>query len=331
VATQPPASTEVPATKPPLPTSEPNDPAAGAPFELAAVPYSHPDGLFEFYPPQGWDLETKTGGASFTEPGGSGFVNVEVTNTSYQIDGDSFEQFVDARDANLFGRFEGYTVINRQVDKDIGLARVTKRLLFEGQPQIVFTLYDQHTQVIFSLDFWAAADLAPAYQVKYEEIIDTATVDSAVSAATVDVYYWIYTFTGPGELFEIDVPLPWHYESTTGESTIVDTFYSPDNHGIVQNITYDDGTVIDRSLAGAFALELLRSYYATDIRITDDQVQADGSERLTWNSPGGDYSGISFLETRGTTFLMFSVLWDNPFEADYFATLDYIISTYTIP
>jgi hypothetical protein len=60
-------------------------------------------------------------------------------------------------------------------------------------------------------------------------------------------------------------------------------------------------------------------------------VQPDGSERLTWNSPSGNYSGISFLESRGTTFLMFSVLWDNPYEADYFDTLDYIISTYTTP
>lgn len=328
------APTVVPPTKAALPTSEPEpteEPASQAPFELSTTIYSHPDGLFELYPPAGWEIDEKSGGVTFTEPGADGFINVEITNTSYQIDGGSFEQFVDARDQNFFGTFDGYEVINRQVDPDIGLARVTKRLNFGGAPQIVFTLYDQHGSVVFSLDFWANAAQAPAYQEKYEEIIDTATVDSAQAAAIVEPYDWIFTFTGPGDLFEIDVPLPWLYERSEGDVAIVDTFYSPDDHGIVQNITYDDGEAIDRSQAGAFALALLNEFYADDIVITDDQVQADGSERLTWNSPSGDYSGISFLETRGTTFLMFSVLWDNPYEADYFDTLDYIISTYTTP
>lgn len=329
------APTDVPATKPVLVTREPEEtaePVGQAPFELSTVAYSHPDGLFDLFPPVGWEVETKTGGADFTEPnGGSGYINVEVTNTSYQIDGASFERFVDARDENLFGRFDGYEVINRQVDTDIGLARVTKRLNFAGEPHVVFSLYDQHSAVIFSLDFWASDDLAAAYQEKYEEIIDGASVDSTQAASVVDVYYWVFTFSEPSGLFEIDVPLPWRYEPTVGEVATVDTFYSPDEHGIVQNIIYDDGTEINRSQAGAFALALLREYYAQDIVITDDQVQQDGSERLTWHSPSGDYSGISFLETRGTTFLLFSVLWDNPFEADYFDTLDYIISTYTVP
>ncbi len=334
--TEPPAvePTEVPATKA-APTTAPEPtpvPPVQAPFELSPTVYSHPDGLFDLFPPVGWEVENKTGGATFTEPaGGSGFINVEVTNTSYEIDGGSFEAFVDARDANLFGRFDGYEVINRQIDSDIGVARVTKRLNFGGEPQVVFTLYDQHSAVIFSLDFWASADLAAPYREKYEEIIDNATVDSAQAAAEVDEYYWIYTFTGPRDLFEIEVPLAWRYETTEGDVAIVDTFYSPDDHGIVQNIAYDDGTAISNAEAGAFALSLLREFYAEDIVITDDQVQPDGSERLTWNSPSGNYSGISFLESRGTTFLMFSVLWDNPFEADYFDTLDYIISTYTTP
>lgn len=328
------APAEVPPTKPVLPTGVPNPteaPVSEAPFELSPTAYSHPDGIFELFPPDGWQEETKTGGATFTEPGGSGFINVEVTNTSYEIDGTSFEAFVDARDANLFGRFDGYEVINRQVDPDIGLARVTKRLNFSGESQIVFTLYDQHGATIFSIDFWASADLAPAYRDKYEEIIDTASVDSATAEAVVDVYYWIYTFTGPDDLFEIEVPLAWRFETTEGDVATVDTFYSPDSHGIVQNITYDDGEVIDRSQAGAFALALLHQFYADDIRISDDQVQSDGSERLTWNSPSGEYSGISFLETRGTTFLLFSVLWDDAYKDDYFDTLDYIISTYTTP
>jgi hypothetical protein len=116
-----------------------------------------------------------------------------------------------------------------------------------------------------------------------------------------------------------------------GDVFIVDTFTSPDEHAFIENITYDDGEAISRSDAGAFALELMKEFYAGDIQVSDDQVQPDGSERLTWHSPSGGYSGISFLETRGTTFLLFSSIWDDPYEDDYLDSLRYTIETYDVP
>ena len=61
------------------------------------------------------------------------------------------------------------------------------------------------------------------------------------------------------------------------------------------------------------------------------QVQSDGRERLTWFDGDGGYSGISVFETRGTTFLLFTVLWDDPFEDIYFDALDYTINSYVNP
>jgi hypothetical protein len=127
------------------------------------------------------------------------------------------------------------------------------------------------------------------------------------------------------------VPTAWQYERTESEATIVDTFTAPDGHAVIQNITYDDGSTISRTEAGTLARDLLHTFYAPDIQILDDQVQADGSERLIWQSPGGDYSGISFLETRGTTFLLLTTMYDNEFEDVYIDTLEYTISSYTIP
>lgn len=59
----------------------------------------------------------------------------------------------------------------------------------------------------------------------------------------------------------------------------------------------------------------------------------DGSERLTWRSSAGGYSGMSFLELRsnGTTFLFFTVDWGNDVKDVYIDTLNYVIETYTIP
>jgi hypothetical protein len=208
---------------------------------------------------------------------------------------------------------------------------VSKELVADGASQKVFTFYDQYGSVIYAYDFWAESNVADAYRPTYEGIIDTATPYPEAVTESAIIYYWDYTFFGPEDLFSIDVPFAWTYESDVSDVAIVDSFYSPDEHAFIENITYDDGVEISRSEAGAFALELLKEFYASDIQISDDTVQPDGSERLTWRSASGDYSGISFLETRGTTFLLFSVVWDDAYEDAYLDTLLYTIESYDVP
>jgi hypothetical protein len=77
--------------------------------------------------------------------------------------------------------------------------------------------------------------------------------------------------------------------------------------------------------------EWLKDAYAEDIRFLDDQMQVGGSERLRWASAGSGVSGISFLHTRGTTFLLFTTIVDDGFEDVYMETLEYTISSYAIP
>jgi len=253
-----------------------------------------------------------------------------VTNTGYKLDPVAFENFVDARDFNFFIIYDNYLELEQSVDGANGTATVVKSLDFDGIPQTVITYYDQHDEAIFALDFWADDDLYDAYADTYDAFFDNITVDSGL-AADQELYLWIYDFYGPGDLFTIEVPTSWRFETTSDDVSVVDTFYSPDEHAVIQNIAYDDGDEVTKSFAGAFALELLKNFYAQDIRVTDDQVQEDGSERLIWNSPGGDYSGISFFESRGTTFLLFTVMYDNPFEDLYYDVLDYTVSTYVVP
>jgi hypothetical protein len=276
-------------------------------------------------------MEEGDGGATFSAPDEAGFIEVEVNNTGATLDGESFERFVEAREINYFGQYDDYEVVDYQIDVDFGRARVAKTLVIDDFPQDVFTYYDQFGAAIFVYDFWADSDVAEAYEPAFEEFFNTSPVNSAAVEESAEVYYWVYTFYGPGDLFTIEVPIAWTFESEEDESIIIDTFSSPDEHAFIQNITYDDGTEISRSDAGAFALGLLKEIYAEDIQISDDQVQSDGSERLTWRSPSGEYSGISFLETRGTTFLLFSVLWDDAYEDYYIDTLDYTIGTYAVP
>ncbi|MFN2224439.1 MAG: hypothetical protein ACK2UH_17920 [Candidatus Promineifilaceae bacterium] len=324
-----PQPTEAPPVEAP-PTAVPEElPVAS--LELDETAYTHYLGFFDAYPPVGWIMEEGDGGATFTAPDETGYIEVEVNNTGATLDGESFTRFVDAREINYFGQYDGYEIVDYQIDPEFGRARVAKTLVMDGFPQDVFTYYDQYGPAIFVYDFWADSDVAEAYTPAFEEFFNTSPVYSTAVEESAEVYYWIYTFYGPDDLFSIEVPIPWTYEFEEEEDVIIDTFSSPDEHAFIQNITYDDGTEISKSDAGAFALGLLKEIYADDIQISNDQVQPDGSERLTWSSPSGEYSGISFLETRGTTFLLFSVLWDNAYEDYYYDTLNYTIGTYVVP
>lgn len=328
-----PAQEEQPTTSPSVTDGVlPTLPSApGGDVDLADSPYSHPQGLFSLVPPAGWEISDDEGSASIEAPDGSGFIYVQVTNTGYALDDASFAAFVEHRDLNFFSGFDDYTELNQGVYGETDVASITKSLTFEETPQTVITIYDQYGAIIYSYDFWTDEANFDAYSELYSRIIDTAEVNPEAGAEQV-AYNWVYTFSGPMDLFTIEVPTPWRYEQTEGEGfAIVDTFYSPDEHAVIQNIAYDEGEEITRSEAGAFALELLRSYYAEDVQILDDQIQPDGSERLIWNAPSGDYRGTSFLETRGTTFLLFTTMYDEPYEDVYLETLNYTINSYEVP
>jgi len=148
------------------------------------------------------------------------------------------------------------------------------------------------------------------------------------------------TFTDENNLYAIDVPADWEYTHTVDEDKgnyYFDTFTSPDGGAVIENIAYNDGTVFSGGQNGQFALYLLNTFYSKtgregDIRISDDQIQKDGSERLTWSSKEGLYSGISFFELRDKyTFLMFTVDWGNDVKDQYIDTLNTVIESYRLP
>ena len=145
------------------------------------------------------------------------------------------------------------------------------------------------------------------------------------------------TFTDKKNYYQIDLPNDWKHTQSTGDHYYIDTFKSPDGKAVVENIAYNDGTPFNGSDNGKFALQILNQNYSStgktgDIRVTDDSIQQDGSERLTWISKAGGYSGISYFEIRNkTTFLMFTVDWFNDSESTYIDTLDKVVSSYRLP
>lgn len=150
---------------------------------------------------------------------------------------------------------------------------------------------------------------------------------------------WI-TFTDENRFLQLDVPADWKHSrdlDTRDGYWYWDVFASPDGHAHVDSVVYDDGRTWTGAQSNKQARYVLDEFYsvaaeAGDIHVSDDSMQKDGSERLTWSSRGGGYSGISFFEVRGgTTFLMFTVWWDDDYRAQYGDLLDQVVQSYRIP
>ncbi len=147
----------------------------------------------------------------------------------------------------------------------------------------------------------------------------------------------LVTFTDKNSMYAIDLPGDWVHTTSSGDHYYIDTFTSPDQAAVVENIAYDDGTAFNGADNGKFALQILNKNYSNtgkdgDIRVTDDKIQSDGSERLTWTSKTGSYSGYSYFEIRNrTTFLMFTVDWGNNSKDQYIDALDKVVASYRVP
>jgi len=200
-----------------------------------------------------------------------------------------------------------------------------------GVAQTVETYYCYNTTVMYQQDFWADTKVFSQYVTPYDQVSNSMKTDSAAAAKS-PVYAETYTFTDPSKKFEFKVPYTWTYERTKGTSTNIDTFTSPDGASVFQNIAYDDGKTVTQSESGKFALKLLKDVYKlNDIVITEDKVQKDGSERLTWYSNAQGIKGQSFFETRGTTFLMLSWIANTGDASTFSPVWDMLLDSYKIP
>ncbi|MDX1435936.1 MAG: hypothetical protein R3335_03940 [Anaerolineales bacterium] len=318
----------------PAPTEEPT--SAPQPTEAPVLEsdllsedlYIGSEGVFEFYPPLDWDITAEDEASIWIEPTDfSGAIYMEVTNTDIGLDGESFERFIAARETSDFGSFDNYSEDYSFYESEDGFAVVEKSLDYEGIPQLVTTYYEQYDNVIFTIDFWADTDALADYQPMFDEFYFNAFPIPDMASA-LEPYLFVYDFFGPDDLFTIQVPTGWAYEMSEGDSTVVDTFFSPDEHAVIQNISFDDGQPVTDEEAGTVARDLITNFYAGDVEITNEEIQEDGSVRLTWNSPGDAFSGNSFYETRGTTFLLFTIMWDDEYEDVYFPILDYTVGSY---
>ena len=329
------------ATPKPKPTQEPRptrtpraetspSPVA-APFTLSAEAFAHASGAFAVNLPEGWEVTERDNSVFVAEPDGVSSIEVSFVNAGVELDAEGLDTFIQANESNWFGTFENYaqTSIEPQSDGSIG---VFKTLDDGGVEYTVSSYYWLEGTVVYEEDFWVETEHYEAYVDGLLEVANSIQTD-ADAGAQVDPYVVAYTFADPTRnLFEFSVPYAWTYTTDSSDTAVLDTFTSPDELTYIENISYDDGTAISRSEAGQFALTLLKEFYEIDdIRVTDDQVQSDGSERLSWNSPGRGIRGESFFETRSTTFLLLTWVVSEDDYDTYAPVWSNLLDSYAAP
>jgi hypothetical protein len=149
----------------------------------------------------------------------------------------------------------------------------------------------------------------------------------------------LVTFIDQNNLMAFELPADWTYENGSDTNYYYDTFTSPDETAKMESLVYNDGDPFVAGQNGKFALGLLHNIYSNtgkegDIRVTDDSIQSDGSERLTWESKSGGYSGVSFFELRGDgnrTFLMLTAWWSNDTDQANIDAINAAIASYRLP
>jgi hypothetical protein len=314
------------------PTDVPTEASTtAAPFQLSSKPYTHKSGAFTITLPEGWKVEEADNSVFVNSPDSVASIDVSFTNVGTKFDAATLATYIKAEEENWFGTFKDYQAEPNKTLKD-GSILVHKTLsLSGGTAETVFSYYWQQSNVIYEQDFWVDTSSYDQYVDALVNVANTTQTDSAAGEKA-DAYAVVYKFTDPNGLYEFKVPYGWIHETSTYTNTDIETFTAPDQLSYIENIAYDDGTQVSKSGAGAFALDLLKEYYKlTDLKVTDDKPQSDGSERLTWNSAAKGIDGESFFESRGTTFLLLTWVVDTN-QYDFFKPVwSTLVKSYQVP
>jgi len=295
---------------------------------LTANTYEHPQGLFSLKIPQRWSMVDEMDyGASFAPDDEIGFLQVTATNTIYPLQGDALLQFAKSIE-QAFETYDGYQLLSQKSGNQVVL--MERVVTYQGVPQRVRTYFLANDATVLSLDFWADADVADAYFRFYEKWLDHIFYHTN-AMAQLPPYADTWAYTAPDNLFQMEAPIAWYYSYDQGNNAVLERFDEPNGLAFIESLAYDDGTPISKSLAGSFALQLLHDYYANDIKVTDDQAQPDGSERLIWYSKSLNTKGITFFEARGTTFLLLTLVADRDAFNAFSPVFSAVIQSYNVP
>ena len=289
--------------------------------------YTHPGNLFGLSIPISWNVNSVRNITQFKDPASSIAIDVQLMDTQYELDLESFTHAVNARETNVFGEFESYLETDRQLNQDEVSYLIEKRLMQDGVPSTAISSYRQYGPSILILDLWSGIEDYEGNKNLLSEVLASLSIDERAGQPSASLHADLFSPKSNGA-FSLDIPRYWDHNTSTAENSIVDTFTSPDEQAIIQMVIYDDGEPISGTVAGAFVRNLLRNYYAKDIYVSKYQSLNDGREELIWESTGSDYQGITYFDVNDTELIIYTIMTTADFEEIYADLLEKVLNSF---
>jgi hypothetical protein len=302
-------------------------PGKSTPDKFQLVDYNHSKNIFNMKYPTGWKVSEEDSFTTFTAADESISIQAAVVNTGIPLNEAGFVNFVNNTEGNNYSHLKNFLQTENKVDGKQGIARLTSQFTLGNTAQILNSIHLRKDSTIFSMHLQSAEADLPTNARLFSEMINSAQFDPTAASKLIP-YNIVYDFIGRRNLFKLKIPTSWHYESRTISDGIVDIFTSPDAIVKIENLTYDDGSIIKPSQAYQLAATLLWEIYAKDMRISDAETQPDGSIRWTWSSNRNQLEGTTFYELRGTTFLMLSLYCQSDHQEIFSPLFSSIIQNY---
>lgn len=299
-------------------------------FILADEAFEHSSGAFSIQLPAEWEIEEFNASVSANDPAGPGFIEIAFVNVGQALTAEQLLAYAQAVEDNWFATFDHYEPEAPETFES-GTLLIFKTLDFDGVPQTVYSYYWQAGQVVYAEDFWVDSDQYDAYVDGFGEVSSSTRTDPEAGAEA-SLYGLRYEFIAPDNLFAFNVPYGWEHTTDSADVATLDSFNSPDDVTSIETIVYDEGNEISQSVAGQFALTLLKEFYDfSDVRVAADEPLDDGREKLTWSSANSGVDGVTYFESRGTTFIMLTWIVEQGATTFYAPLWDEIADSYYVP
>ncbi len=321
------------ATPTPRPTATPTPTPTATPTPLplfAEAEYQHPKGWLSLPRPLDWTVDdVRDYGVIMRSPEGQSILWVDVHPTGRPITDRALQNFALAME-QLYLTAEDYEQTDALFDHEWDDIRAT--LTYEGTHgslHMVF-LYDDNT--VLGLRLFVADAERDRWGGLLDALLEQGIVFEPARAADLPLYPLRWAYRAPGDLFMMNVPAPWYFVSDSDALSTFDSFVAPAEDAGIDVIAVFSPDAVSNTLAGDVTLGLLRDFYASDLRVTDDQVMPDGSERLVWYSESQGILGVTFFEVRDTNTYLFLTMYTQAEYVDLYTPLfDDLLNTYVVP
>lgn len=323
----------VPATTAPT-KEEPSEEEASSKEEAAVEwsdqPYVSPSGLFQITFPKGWNCsETGNFQVNCQSPNQSVEMQARITATGYELVQGAFLSFTHAELVHTYSEIKEYVETERIEEE--GHLTVEASWRKSDAYWNSSDVFIRSGGTVLHLQTAAKKESNGMYDDVFTQIAASAEIFTSELYGS-KLYANRTTHTARYAVFKLDIPTAWVKYEDAGSigRTVIEEFFSPDKRASVQIAVYQHGELIEQTLKAEKTLEIMRTLYGHDLRVSHDKALPDGQERLEWYAGNKDIHGISFFDSVGSTLYVFCIIWEETTDDIYKPLLEEVAASFSV-